>query len=124
MKASVWMVVGSGASWVVASLLVDSTLTPDIGFGMLGPLVAAVGTWIVVTHAAATDRALINQRLLQGFAVKALFFAAYVAAMIRVVHVRPVPFVVSFTGYFLVLHVIEALMLQRLTQHPVSTTRA
>jgi hypothetical protein len=52
--------------------------------------------------------------MVQGLAVKAVFFGGYVVAMLRGMAVRPVPFVVSFTGYFIALHVTEALFLRRL----------
>ena len=72
-------------------------------------------TRLVVEHTAATNRALLHQRLLQGFAVKAVFFAVYVVVMLRGLHLQPLPFVVSFTSAFIVLHVTEAILLQRLT---------
>jgi hypothetical protein len=50
----------------------------------------------------------------EGLAVKAVFFGAYVAGMLRVIGLRPVPFVVSFTSYFIALHVTEAMFLRRL----------
>jgi hypothetical protein len=34
--------------------------------------------------------------------------------MLRVVGLRPVPFAVSFTGYFIALHLTEALFMRRL----------
>ena len=34
--------------------------------------------------------------------------------MLEVVGVRPVPFVVSFTGYFIALYLTEALLMRRL----------
>ena len=37
--------------------------------------------------------------MIAAFAFKMVFFGAYVAVMIRVVALRPVPFVASFTGY-------------------------
>jgi hypothetical protein len=46
--------------------------------------------------------------------VKAVFFGAYVAGMLRLIGLRPVPFVVSFTSYFIALHVTEAVFLRRL----------
>jgi hypothetical protein len=49
-----------------------------------------------------------------GFALKMIFFGAYVAVMLRVMRVRPFPFVVSFTGYFIGLYLMEALFLRRL----------
>ena len=124
MKVSAWMVAGSVACWLIGSRIVNPELTSDIGFGMLGPLVAAVGTWMSISTVAGNDPKLNNQRMLIGLFVKALFFAGYVAAMIRVIHVRPVPFVVSFTAFFLGLLVTEALLVQRLGQQPSSTTRA
>jgi len=38
----------------------------------------------------------------------------YVAGMLRVLGVRPVPFVLSFTIYFIALHMTEALFMRRL----------
>jgi hypothetical protein len=43
-----------------------------------------------------------------------VFFGAYVAVMLRVVQLRPTPFAVSFSSYFIALPLIEALFLQRL----------
>jgi len=52
--------------------------------------------------------------MIGGFVAKMLFFGAYVAVMLEVVGVRPVPFVVSFTAYFIALYLAEALLMRRL----------
>ena len=52
--------------------------------------------------------------MVQGLAIKAVFFGAYVVSMLRVVGLRPVPFVISFTSYFIALHLTEALFMRRL----------
>ena len=44
----------------------------------------------------------------------AIIFGAYVVVILAVLRFRPVPFVASFTGYFIVLYLIEALYLKRL----------
>jgi hypothetical protein len=49
-----------------------------------------------------------------AFVLKMIFFGTYVAVMLRVMRFRPVPFVISFTGYFIGLYLIEALYLKRL----------
>src|SRR4029077_17958799 len=49
-----------------------------------------------------------------AFAVKMLFFGTYVAVMLRIVGLQPLPFVVSFTGYFIALYLTEALLMRRL----------
>jgi hypothetical protein len=115
MKASVWMTAAAIGAWIAIGLVAGVELIDDIGLGIAGPLVAAVATRLVVEHTAATNRALLHQRLLQGFAVKAVFFAVYVVVMLRGLQLQPLPFVVSFTSAFLVLHVTEAILLQRLT---------
>jgi hypothetical protein len=43
-----------------------------------------------------------------------VFFGAYVTVMLKVLLLSPLPFVVSFTTYFIALHVFEAVCLQRL----------
>ena len=52
--------------------------------------------------------------MIAGFAGKMVFFGAYVAVVIKGLSQPAVPFVVSFTGSFIALHVIEALALRRL----------
>jgi hypothetical protein len=106
--------VGAGvASWLLIGA-VEWTLNPEVFWGMAGPLLATVGTWlaIAVTHSRAPGQ--LNSVMVAGFALKAVFFGAYVVVMLRGLDLRPVPFVVSFTGYFIVLYAMEALFLRRL----------
>jgi hypothetical protein len=43
-----------------------------------------------------------------------VFFGAYVAVMLQIVGVHLVPFIASFTGYFVALYLTEALLMRRL----------
>jgi len=52
--------------------------------------------------------------MIGAFGVKILFFGAYTAVMLTVVGLRPVPFVASFTSYFIALYLTEALLMRRL----------
>jgi hypothetical protein len=81
---------------------------------MIGPLVVACGTWVLMERAYRRRREQLTSVMIGAFAGKMVFFAAYVAVMIRGVSVRPVPFMASFTGYFIGLYLIEALYLKRL----------
>jgi hypothetical protein len=49
-----------------------------------------------------------------AFAGKLVFFGAYVALTLRLLPVRPVPFLASFTSYFIALYLLEALFMRRL----------
>ena len=109
------LVIGSLASLVVVALMVAPEMRTDVAWGMVGPLVAVVATWVAIEQTHRRDPGRVMGVLMQAFVIKVLFFGAYVVVMFRVVGVSMVPFVVSFTSYFLVLYVVEALMLQRLS---------
>jgi hypothetical protein len=106
------MLAASLTSW----LLVAATLpvNPEALFGMVGPLVASGFTWVLVerAHAAAPER--VMSVLMQTFAGKMLFFGLYVVVMLKGLGLRPVPFVASFTAYFIGLYAMQALFLRRL----------
>jgi len=114
MKPVVWMVMLCVASAVVAARLFDAAFTRDVYLGMIGPLVAAAGTWIAVSRASREAPARVSGVLMRGFAIKMILFGVYVVAMVKLAAVHPIPFVVSFTGYFVSLYVAEAALLSRL----------
>jgi hypothetical protein len=114
MKPVAWMIALSVTSWLCAGLIVDRQTSIEILFGMLGPLAVVSGTWLVTEFIHKRHPELTTPLMASAFAVKMLFFAAYVAVMLRVVLLRPVPFVISFTSYFVALYLMEALYLRRL----------
>lgn len=83
-------------------------------YGLLAPLVVVVVSWLVVKRAYRANPAGLMPVLLVGMVFKLVFFAAYAAVMLRVLHLRPIPFVAAFTASFVVLHNIEALLMRRL----------
>ena len=52
--------------------------------------------------------------MMAAFAGKMVFFGAYVVLVLRGLPVQPLPFIISFTAYFIGLYLIEALYLKRL----------
>lgn len=110
-----WMAAASLLSWLAIRATAGSAAHPEALYGMLGPLVSACATWIAVARAHRTAPETLTAVMIGGFGLKMLFFGAYVAVMLRLLALRPVPFVVSFTGYFIALYAMEALFLRRLT---------
>jgi hypothetical protein len=113
-KAIAAMAGASIGSWLLATGLLGSASSRDIMLGMLGPLVIACCTWALMERTYRTNPQGLTPVMIAAFAGKLVFFGAYVALMIRPVKVHPVPFIASFTGYFIGLYVIEALLLKRL----------
>ena len=108
-----WMIGGSVATCLAALVATGFTALPEILLGMAGPLVSAVATSVVRerTFASAPER--LGSVMMVAFAVKMLFFGAYVVVMLAALALRPKPFMVSFTGYYVALHFVEALLLKR-----------
>jgi hypothetical protein len=82
--------------------------------GMVAPLAAAGVSWVLIERTFKRDPQQLTALMIGAFVAKMLFFGAYVALMLALVGVRPVPFVVSFTGYFIALYLTEALLMRRL----------
>jgi hypothetical protein len=108
------MVGASLASWLLIRAA-RSDVEDETLFGMLGPLVSACVTWLAIEWAHRTAPQQVMAVMIGGFAVKMVFFGGYVALMLRGLELQAVPFVVSFTGYFIALYAMEALFLRRLT---------
>jgi hypothetical protein len=87
---------------------------PAVLLGMLAPLAATAVSWVLIERTFKRDPQRLTALMIGGFGAKMLFFGAYVGVMLTVVGVREVPFIVSFTGYFIALYLTEALLMRRL----------
>lgn len=114
------MIGGCLVGWAVAVGVWGEAAGVDIGLGLAGPLVAALGTWAMIARTVQADVSRLTRRLLGAFAAKIVFFGAFVAVAIRGLGVRSVTFVVSFTVSFIVLHAVEAMLLRRALTRSVS----
>jgi hypothetical protein len=114
MKGFWWMIAAAILSWVVVAGITDGRANPEVFYGMVGPLVVAAASWIITkrSYVAAPER--LMGVLITGMAIKAVFFGTYVVVMLRILALRPGPFIASFTSYFIALHMMEALLMRRL----------
>ena len=107
-----WMAGTCAGAWLVV-VAVAPELNPEALLGILGPLASAMATWIVVARAVAVPER-VTGVMVTGLAVKMVFFAVYVAGLLKGAGLRPVPFIVSFAASFIALHAMEAGFLRRL----------
>jgi hypothetical protein len=119
------MVAGCALSWLAVALALGLETGVPVLFGMAAPLAMASGTWMVTERLYRRTPERVTSVMVAAFAGKMVFFGAYVAVALSVFSLRPVPFVVSFTGYFIALHLTEAWLLRRLFAggQPVSPAR-
>jgi hypothetical protein len=102
------------ASWAIVAAFVERRTAVAVLGGMMCPLVVAAGSWLVTARAHRRNPERVTSVMMGAFAAKLVIVGAYVAAMLRVVLVEPVPFVAGFASYFIGLYAMEALFLRRL----------
>jgi hypothetical protein len=115
-----WMTAAGVGSWLVVAAFVDARMRTDIALGMAGPLFVADAAWLLMEQTYKRRPEALTAMMMTAFVFKLLFFAAYVALVLQVVPVRPIPFAVSFAVYFIGLHAMEALFLRRLVSAAAS----
>jgi hypothetical protein len=112
---SVTKLVGiSVLSWLTLAAFLERPSAVAALSGMLGPLTLVVASrWLTAeTYRRTPER--VTSVMIAAFGVKMLFIGVYVTVMLLVLSLRPIPFVASFTVYFVLLYAVEALYLKRL----------
>ena len=118
MKFVWWIVAGSILSAVAITAWIGSQTRFDVILGMIGPLIAVLWTWVAVERMYKRRPEAVTSLMIKAFGAKMLFFAAYISLIVGADLVRPIPFVISFTLYFLALHLTAAYLLRRLMAPP------
>jgi hypothetical protein len=114
MKLVWWMLAGSFLTASGLTFLIGPGIRPELWLGMLGPLASAVVSWIAMQRQHNRRPEGLTALMIKAFAAKMVFFAGYITVLVSFDLVQPIPFVVSFAGYFIALHMVEAIGLRRL----------
>jgi len=114
MKPVTWMVAGCTAAWVLVTVTLGERANPEAFWGIVGPLVSAAASWMVYARAHRTSPMRLTNVMIAGVGLKLVFFSAYVAVVVRVLALRPAPFIASLVSAFIALHAIEAFSLRRM----------
>lgn len=110
--------VGTAASILTAggalAALVVSDAAVEITLGLLAPLVVALGSWRLMksTHRRSPER--LPRLMVRAFLGKLVFFAVYLTATVGAFSLDRTWFIGAFAVSFVVLHLTEAVELQRL----------
>jgi hypothetical protein len=114
MKTVVQLAAAGVCCWLAATAGFGTHAATATFYGMAGPLLVAVVSWVLAEQAYRREPASLTGLMMTGFVAKMVFFGAYVAVVIKGLSQPAVPFAISFTGSFIALYLIEALALRRL----------
>jgi hypothetical protein len=119
-----WMAGVAGLVWAGLSAATGWRYEPELGLGMVGPLLIASASWLAMARASALGPERLMGVMMRLFALKMVLFGAYVTVLLGVFHLRRIPFVGSFAGFFIALYAMEALFLMRLVTTGAPAPRA
>ena len=106
------------------SVAVSAAAAPDIAIeivvGMAAPLVIAVATMMAVERVYRRNPGQLTPLMIKAFGAKMVLFGGYVGAVVTLTSLNPIPFVVSFSVYFIGLHMTEAWLLRSFFSEAIS----
>ena len=120
MQTAVYMTLVCAVSATVFATVVVPQARVEVLLGMIAPLAVAVTTMVAVRRTFTRDPEQLTPLMVKAFGMKMLLFGAYVAVVLGLSRLDPVPFVASFTAYFIALHLTEAMWLRTLFGTPTT----
>jgi hypothetical protein len=108
------MAVAGVACFAFVSVVTGADSPFAVLLGLVGPLTAAIGSWIVLERAHARSSEDLSRVMIKLFGAKLILFGAYVASVVVLLPAGTSAFVVSFVSHYILLHLMEALYLRRL----------
>ncbi len=112
MKFSIYLSLFCLGSWGLLSGLLQLPVTSEIFWGMLGPWLVGVITILLVQRTFLQKPQDLTKLMMKSFFGKMIFYAIYITILLLFGSLQQIYFVISFTLYFIVLHIIEALYLR------------
>ncbi len=101
-------------TWLLGTVLIAPNAGIELLLGMMMPLVMAVGTMTLFERSFARDPRQLTPLMIKAFGAKMVLVGGYVAVILGLTALDPVPFIASFSLYYIVLHLTEALQLRSL----------
>ena len=88
----------------------------EIFFGWLLPTVASVISTCAIFYAQKKGPIVLTKMIAKGFIVKMVYYGIIILLVIKHYAFQPIPFVCSLTGFFMVLHVMEAIVIKHISE--------
>jgi CHASE2 domain-containing sensor protein len=117
------MIAAGIGTWLAAAAVVDRRTALEVLLGMVGPLAVVSVTWVLMARTYRANPGRLTSVMTAAFFGKMIVFGGYVALMLGVLSLRPIPFVASFTTYFIGLYAMQALYLRQMLAGPAEERR-
>jgi len=113
MRSAWYMTAACGLSLIISGIILPN-LFFEVALGMLAPLVVAVVTIVSIERIYRREPLRLTAFMLKAFGAKMLFFPISIGTVLTLTSLQPIPFIISFSVYFIGLQSIEAWLLRSL----------
>ena len=109
------IILGLGISGLVGGAIFPQYIK-EIFIGMTAPLLVTVFSILWINKVFKLDSTKVTAVMTKSFFIKMVLFALYFIIILSFYAFEPIPFVISFTSFFILFYLIEAIFLQKLFQ--------
>ena len=109
------IILGLGISGLIGGVVFPEFFK-EIFIGMIAPLLVTMFSIIWIKNVFKTHPEKITVVMTKSFFIKMVLFALYFIIILSFYTFEPNPFVISFTGFFILFYIIEAMFLKKLFQ--------
>ena len=108
MKFSFFLTLFCFGAWGILARLIPG-YTGEIFTGMIAPLLVGVTTVLIVTHTHNKEPRRVTNLLVKALIAKMVLYGVYIVVIVVILGFDPLAFIVSFAGFFILLHGLEAI---------------
>ncbi len=98
-------------TWGLIARAMDQYVN-EVFLGMIVPLVVGICFIFFISFVHQKNPQKLTNSMIKAFAIKMIIYAIYFVVIFTFCTFTPFPFILSFAGYFLTLHLCEALLLR------------
>lgn len=103
------------------SIFFFQTYAIALFFGWLLPALAGSVTMYSIFLAQKKGATTVTKTIAKGFALKMVYYGISILILFKQYSFQPIPFVCSFSGFFMGLHVLEAIIIKRISETYITT---
>ena len=107
------ILVGLGLAGLIGGTFYSNYFS-EIFLGMVAPLLLSIVSILWSESSFKKSPQILTNTLIKTFIARAIFFALYFILIFTYYDFEQIPFIISFTSFFMIFYVIEALFLQKL----------
>ncbi len=101
---------------LIISLILFRDHAVGIFIGWLLPILAGTVTMSFIASARKKGSITLTKTIAKGFVLKMIYYGISILFLFKYSSFQPIPFVCSFSGFFIGLHVLEAVIIKRISE--------